>query len=116
MGFPTANLLVDPGDLPADGIYAARAGRQGEGLPWCATVSVGANPTFAGDRERRLEVHLHDVDVDLYGTTLVVEFVEFLRPTARFDDVAHLIRQSALDVTLCRERLAAAASGHLQER
>jgi riboflavin kinase len=109
LGFPTANLALDDGDLPDDGIYAAWARIGDDLLPWAASVSVGANPTFDGDRERRVEVHLHDADIDLYGRRLVVTLVAFLRPTLCFDTVEALIAQTSDDVTRCRALLAGTA-------
>ncbi|MBS0024302.1 riboflavin kinase [Microbacterium paraoxydans] len=107
LGFPTANLAVDAADLPADGIYAARVRIDHEAARRPATVSIGANPTFDGDRERRVEVHLHDADLDLYGHRLHVELLTLLRPTLCFDTVAELIAQTAADVEHCRAVLAA---------
>lgn len=109
LGFPTANLSLDCGELPADGIYAAWAHIDDEASAWAASVSVGANPTFKGDRERRVEVHLHDVDLDLYGRRLAVILVARLRPTLRFDGVDALIAQTADDVIRCRALLAGQA-------
>ncbi|PRA80704.1 hypothetical protein CQ045_10555 [Microbacterium sp. MYb66] len=102
LGFPTANLALDEGDLPEDGIYAAWVRIDEETHPWASSVSVGANPTFEGDRERRVEVHLHDADLDLYGRRLAVSLVAHLRPTLRFDRVDALIAQTADDVVRCR--------------
>lgn len=113
LGFPTANLACDPALLPADGIYAAWVQIDDELVTYPASVSVGANPTFEGRRERRVEVHLHDVDLDLYGRLLHVEIVELLRGTVRFADTAALIAQSHRDVSACSEvlRRIAAANG-----
>lgn len=105
LGFPTANLACEDEALPEDGIYVARARVDGEATAWCATVSVGANPTFGGIRARRVEVHLHDADIDLYGRMLIVEIFEFLRPTLQFRDIEHLVRQAEDDVRRCRERI-----------
>ena len=103
LGFPTANLaLDDDDDLPTDGIYAAWVRIDDDAQRWAASVSVGANPTFAGDRERRVEVHLHDADIDLYGRRMEVQLVAHLRPTLRFADVSELIAQTADDVERCR--------------
>lgn len=102
LGFPTANLALDESGLPEDGIYAAWARIDDDPLSWAASVSVGANPTFDGERQRRVEVHLHDADLDLYGRRLVVTLVARLRPTLRFDGVDALIAQTADDVTRCR--------------
>ncbi|MFK3678250.1 riboflavin kinase [Microbacterium sp. NPDC090218] len=107
LGFPTANLALDEGDLPEDGIYAAWVRVDHDPRRWEASVSVGANPTFDGDRERRVEVHLHDADLDLYGRRLAVTLVAHLRPTLRFDGVEALIAQTADDVARCRLLLTA---------
>jgi riboflavin kinase/FMN adenylyltransferase len=106
LGLPTANLRCDGAELPVDGIYAAwvTIDEGEERMP--ASVSVGSNPTFAGERPRRVEVHLHDVAVDLYGRRLAVELVAHLRPTLRFDDVEELVAQSKRDIVRCREILA----------
>ncbi|GGM57714.1 riboflavin kinase [Microbacterium saperdae] len=98
LGFPTANLRCGDSPLPEDGIYAAWVRIDDELPAYRGTVSVGTNPTFAGERERRVEVHLHAVDVDLYGRALEVELVAYLRPTLCFADADALIAQSALDV------------------
>ena len=111
LGFPTANLALDVGELPADGIYAAWARVDDDPHPRAASVSVGANPTFDGDRDRRVEVHLHDVDLDLYGRRLTVTLVARLRPTLRFDAVDALIAQTADDVVRCRRLLAGPDDG-----
>lgn len=105
LGFPTANLALDGAEAPGDGIYAAWTRIDDDPQPWAASVSVGTNPTFAGDRERRVEVHLHDADLDLYGRRLFVILVARLRPTLRFDGVDALIAQTADDVARCRSLL-----------
>lgn len=105
LGFPTANLALDGAELPGDGIYAAWARIDDAPQSWAASVSVGSNPTFEGDRERRVEVHLHDADLDLYGRRLRVTLVARLRPTLRFDGVDALIAQTADDVIRCQTLL-----------
>jgi riboflavin kinase/FMN adenylyltransferase len=106
LGYPTANLAPDSvGAVPADGVYAGWLVRNevGEQLP--AAISVGTNPTFDGT-VRRVEAYVLDRDdLNLYGETVAVEFVERLRPTLRFDGIDELIRQMADDVARCREVL-----------
>jgi riboflavin kinase/FMN adenylyltransferase len=111
LGYPTANLAQDSlGQVPADGVYAGRLIRLGLApdapdavMP--AAVSVGTNPTFDGV-QRRVEAYVLDRDdLDLYGETVGIEFVQRLRPTLRFDGVDALVEQMAQDVDRSREVL-----------
>lgn len=109
LGYPTANLAPEStGMVPADGVYAGwltpQAGpERGNRLP--SAISVGTNPTFDGT-QRRVETYVLDrTDLDLYGTEIVVEFVERLRPTLKFDGLDALITQMNDDVARTREVL-----------
>lgn len=101
MGFPTANLNIEgPRTLPADGVYAVALIARGQ---WrCGALSMGRNPTFDGVRERRAEVFILDFEGDLYGTDLIVFFLERLRSERRFSDAGNLMEQIAADVERCR--------------
>jgi riboflavin kinase/FMN adenylyltransferase len=108
LGYPTANLSQESaGLIPADGVYVGRLIRPklpdrdvDRALP--AAISIGTNPTFAGT-ERRVEAHVLDrSDLDLYGETVVLEFMERLRPTLKFDSIEDLILQIADDVERTR--------------
>jgi riboflavin kinase/FMN adenylyltransferase len=96
LGYPTANLLLEP-DLavPAYGIYAGAAREHR------AAVSIGTNPHYGGT-ERRIEPYLLDFDGDLYGQRLVVELGERLRDERVFDSEAELVAQIARDVEATR--------------
>jgi riboflavin kinase / FMN adenylyltransferase len=92
LGFPTANLAVDPHVLvPAYGIYAGAA------LDHRAAISIGTNPHYGGD-ERRIEPHLLDFAGDLYGRRLVLEIWKRLREERVFESEAALIQQIGVDV------------------
>jgi len=92
LGFPTANLEVDPRlVLPVRGIYAGAVGQRR------AAVSIGVNPHFAG-REVRVEAFLLDFDGDLYGRRLVVELWRRLRDERAFASEEELVAQIARDV------------------
>jgi riboflavin kinase / FMN adenylyltransferase len=96
LGYPTANLQVDPNLLvPRYGIYA------GTTLGHRAAISIGTNPHYGGE-ERRIEPFLLDFEGDLYGRRLVVELWERLRDEAVFDSEAALIEQIGLDVERTR--------------
>jgi riboflavin kinase/FMN adenylyltransferase len=92
LGFPTANLAVDPQLLvPAYGIYAGAAGEHR------AAISIGTNPHYGGE-ERRIEAFLLDFDGDLYGRRLVVELWKRLRDERAFASEEELVAQIATDV------------------
>jgi riboflavin kinase / FMN adenylyltransferase len=96
LGYPTANLAVEPTLLvPAYGIYAGAA------LDHRAAISIGTNPHYGGE-ERRIEPHLLDFDGDLYGRRLVVELWERLRDEQVFASEQDLIDQIARDVESTR--------------
>ncbi len=99
IGFPTANLAVDPRKIvPEHGVYAVRwAGRPG-------VLNIGVRPTVGGVAET-IEAHWLDYSGDLYGATLTVEFVARLRPERRFADLAALQTQIAHDVARARQVL-----------
>jgi riboflavin kinase/FMN adenylyltransferase len=92
LGFPTANLAVDPNVLvPAFGIYAGAVGDRR------AAVSIGVNPHYGGT-ERRVEAYLLDWEGNLYGKRLVVEHWRRLRDERAFGSEAELVAQIARDV------------------
>jgi riboflavin kinase/FMN adenylyltransferase len=96
LGFPTANLAVEPNLLvPAFGIYA------GSALGTRAAVSIGTNPHYGG-LERRIEAFLLDFEGDLYGRRLVVELWQRLRAERAFESEQALIDQIARDVEATR--------------
>lgn len=109
LGYPTANVPTDGlTAAPADGVYAGRLRRldTGEELP--AAISVGTNPTFDGQRYRRIESYVLDrTDLELYGVEVEVSFVDKLRGMAAFDSVDELLVQMADDVRRAREILGA---------
>ncbi len=103
IGFPTANVSLHTDTcLPADGIYAARYARpDGVWLP--AAVNLGRRPTFYDDQPYSLlEAFLIDFTGDLYGESARVEFVERLRPEAKFESVDALVQQMQADVDQAR--------------
>jgi riboflavin kinase / FMN adenylyltransferase len=101
LGYPTANLAVEPSLLvPAFGIYAGAA--TVDGREHRAAISIGTNPHYGGD-ERRIEPHLLDFEGDLYGRRLVVELWRRLRDEQVFESELALVEQIARDVEETRE-------------
>jgi riboflavin kinase/FMN adenylyltransferase len=92
--------------VPADGVYAGRLRVLPDGEPMPAAISVGTNPTFDGERERRVEAYVLDRDdLDLYDETVEVSFVARLRGMVRFDSVEALVAEIQRDVDRTRALL-----------
>ena len=92
LGFPTANLRLEPDLLvPAYGIYAGAADGHR------AAISIGTNPHYGGV-ERRVEAHLLDFQGDLYGRTLVLQLWRRLRDEQSFESENELVAQIARDI------------------
>lgn len=105
LGFPTANLAIDPTiAAPPVGVYAGRARAGSSWFP--AATNVGVNPTFGGSGRPRIETYLVGFAGDLYGRTLRVEFWERLRDEKRFDSVDELIAQMGRDVEVTKALVA----------
>jgi riboflavin kinase / FMN adenylyltransferase len=105
LGFPTANLRLDPACGLRHGIYAVRVGLGGKRLDGVA--SFGRRPTF-DDGAPLLEVFLFDFSGDLYGTAIDVAFIGWIREELRFDSVEALVRQMDDDARRAQEMLARA--------
>jgi len=106
IGFPTANVEVDPVTcLPADGVYAARVVLP-DGSRHDAAVNLGRRPTFHDRAEHSLlEAHLLDFAGDLYGKRLRVSFAAFLRGERKFNGVDDLRAQLQHDIAHARAAL-----------
>jgi riboflavin kinase/FMN adenylyltransferase len=103
-GFPTANLDTDGVVLPPNAVYVVRA-RSGE-RAWPGVMNVGSRPTVTnGPSVPRVEVHLLDTAVDLYGEELEVEPLHQLRVERKFPSVTELRDQIANDLVAARHWL-----------
>lgn len=96
LGFPTANIGIEPNKLvPALGAYAGRA-KSPEG-DFIAALSVGYRPTFGGT-QLRVEAFLLDFEGDLYQQRLELRFVRYLHPDITFPTTDDLVQQLKKDV------------------
>ena len=103
IGYPTANIEVSQrATIPSDGVYA---GWLSVGAHrWQAAISIGTNPTFAGDRGRQIEAYALDQrDLDLYDKIAKVEFGWRLRDTIKFTGLEPLLAQMKVDCDKARE-------------
>ena len=84
LGYPTANLRLDPDCGLKHGIYAVRVGVGG--ARYDGVASFGRRPMFDNGAVL-LEVFLFDFSGDLYGAALDVAFIGWIRPEMNFDSV-----------------------------
>ena len=97
IGFPTANLQVDfPNKLiPAIGVYAVRVSVNGQNYK--GMLNIGHRPTLNNGTNLSIEVHILDFEGDIYQQPMRIEFVDFLRPEAKFNSVDELALQIQKD-------------------
>ncbi|MEZ0242315.1 MAG: riboflavin biosynthesis protein RibF, partial [Sphingomonas sp.] len=105
LGFPTANMSLANYLRPAYGIYAVR-GRLPDGRVLGGVANLGVRPSFDPPIEL-LEPYFFDFDGDLYGQTIEVELIDYLRPEAKFDDLESLKVQMDRDAADARRVLQA---------
>jgi riboflavin kinase/FMN adenylyltransferase len=103
LGFPTANIRLPKGTALAHGIYAVIV--DAHGTRHKGAAYLGTRPTF-DHGEALLETYLLDFAEDLYGRTITIEFVDFIRADRKFDTGEELARQMAVDVEAARAALA----------
>jgi riboflavin kinase/FMN adenylyltransferase len=110
LGFPTANIDIGGYVHPALGVYAVRASIGGA-PEWLDGVAYfGDRPTVDG-KGLLLEVNLFDFDGDLYGQTMRVALIEYLRGDHKFDSLEALKAQIAEDDVTARRILRVRAAG-----
>lgn len=102
LGFPTANVALDPSSRLAHGIYAVRVSLQG--APYGGVASFGRRPTF-DDGPPLLEVFLFDFDGDLYGRTLEIDFIGWIRGEQKFASAEALTARMNIDADLAQQIL-----------
>jgi len=96
LGFPTANLEIDPEQaLPAEGVYASRAYINGK--TYESMTYIGRQPTFGG-RQHAIEVYILDYNGNLYGSDLKIDIIERLRGEKQFDTAEALRQQITKDI------------------
>jgi hypothetical protein len=102
LGYPTANVALPRGLIVPEAVFAGTVQRADGSTYWSA-ISVGRRETFYGSSGvNLLEAFLLDFTGDLYGEHLSMSLLEMVRGQARFDSVADLIAQIALDVESVR--------------
>ena len=96
IGFPTANIfLEDLTVIPKKGVYKTLV--TFEGKRFQAITNTGVNPTVGGER-LRTETYIPDLSENLYGKKLMIEFLDFIRPEIKFENIKQLKNQIIEDL------------------
>lgn len=90
LGYPTANLRIDSADklIPKIGVYFVEVVLNDSAH--YGMMNIGYNPTTDNDRNVKIEVHIFDFDSDIYGKTIRVNFLNYLRDEKKFDNIQQL--------------------------
>lgn len=100
LGFPTANIeLVDNYVIPKTGVYVTSTIIDNK--KYISATNIGYNPTFNEDI-LKIETHILNFEGNIYGKTIEIEFIDFLRDDIKFDNSGDLIEQMKKDVELVR--------------
>ena len=97
LGFPTANLQVSHNDklIPANGVYVVET--MYDGMLFRGMMNIGHQPTFHAVQSQKLEVHVIDQALDLYGKNLTIRFLGRLRNEHKFGSRDELVAQLERD-------------------
>lgn len=96
LGFPTANVFFnDSTVIPKKGVYKTVVII--DNICYNAITNIGINPTVGGER-LRTETYIHNFDGTLYGKEIRIEFLDFIRPEKKFENVSELKEQIIRDI------------------
>lgn len=104
IGFPTANLEFNNSEkiTPKNGVYSVRT--QIDNQFFFGMMNLGGKPTF-NQQPFSAEVHLFDFQGDLYGKTLHIELIEYIRPQQKFENITALKNQLHSDQKYIKQQL-----------
>jgi riboflavin kinase/FMN adenylyltransferase len=106
LGFPTANIEVDNPNkiIPAPGVYATQAVINGR--EYKSMTNLGFRPTVHENSQLTIESHLFNFDMDIYGETITLRFIDRIREEVKFDNRESLKDQIAKDAGIVQKVLA----------
>lgn len=98
IGFPTANLKPEVPFVPKMGVYMTHA--EINGRQWQSVTNIGINKTFVGEGPApvKIETHILNMNEDLYGKKIKIEFVHYLREEKKFSSIDELKQQIQKDI------------------
>ena len=102
IGFPTINIEVNNGKIPADGVYVVQVGVDSE--QYFGIMSIGNRPTFDA-KNKTVEIHLLNINKDCYGAVVEVMPLVFIRSNEKFNSIDELKSQIEKDKSFAIEYL-----------
>lgn len=104
INYPTANLHLEENYklIPKNGVYIVKSKIDQNDV--FGITSIGTNPTVGGI-DKTIETHFLDFDQDLYGKTITIEFLKFIRDEAVFDSIDQLKEAIAQDEAIAKQFL-----------
>lgn len=103
MGFPTANIKTDVNyEIPKFGVYDTNI--EIDGKSYRAATNIGKNPTIENSG-LRIEAFILDFNEDIYGKSVKLSLLDFIREEKNFDNIDDLFSQIKLDVDYIKTRL-----------
>lgn len=104
LGFPTANILPPPEKhLPVFGVYVSRV--YVDGTYYGGITNIGRKPTVEGISPVGAETYIFGINQDIYGKTIEVQLLHFIRPERKFEGLEQLKEQIGKDRELGLEYL-----------
>lgn len=105
LSYPTANLKVAENYklVPINGVYIVKSIIDGEKL--FGITSIGTNPTVGGT-EKTIETHFLNINKDLYGKEITLEFLKYIRNEIMFDSVEKLKQEIEKDEQFAKKFIA----------
>jgi riboflavin kinase/FMN adenylyltransferase len=107
LGFPTANIepLFAYKLIPSNGVYAVRAGVEGDSQKYIAMLNIGTSPTIGGNEGKRtIEAHIINFESDLYARDVTIRFHDRLRDEMKFENIdalaARLVKDREMTIAL----------------
>lgn len=102
IGIPTINMCIAPDKLlPPYGVYVTRT-VIGENC-YMSVSNVGCKPTIEGENPIGVETYILDFCRELYGQTVRIDFLEFVRPEQKFASIDALQAQMRKDIAVSRK-------------
>ncbi|MGE5356758.1 MAG: bifunctional riboflavin kinase/FAD synthetase [Deltaproteobacteria bacterium] len=115
LGYPTANLEIDQYKLiPAKGVYSCLI--QVGSIQYKGMMYIGKKHYASTEPEDVIEVNIFDFDHDIYGETIEVELIDFIRPGVKFTGKDQIIRQLAIDKENVEKSLASIKPKLIQKK